>query len=109
MEIIETSIFSKQVNELLTAEDYREFQNALILNPASGPIIPGGGGLRKIRWRKEGSGKRGAVRIIYYWQVSEDIILMLYGYTKNRQENLSKDQLKRLKNYITSQYKDNKK
>jgi mRNA-degrading endonuclease RelE of RelBE toxin-antitoxin system len=66
MVIIETSIFTKQVQKLLSDDDYRELQYALVQRPDMGQIIVGSGGLRKIRWRTHGRGKRGGVRIIYY-------------------------------------------
>jgi len=77
MEIIETSIFSRQVQALLQEEDYRQLQSALVLRPDFGALIPGGGGLRKMRWAGQGHGKRGGVRVLYYWAVSQDRILML--------------------------------
>lgn len=58
------------------------------------------GGLRKIRWNIEGQGKRGSVRVIYYWLTKDEQIFMLYAYKKNAQENLSKDQLKMLKRIV---------
>jgi DNA-binding transcriptional regulator YiaG len=60
-------------------------------------LIPKGGGLRKIRWRAKGKGKTGGVRIIYFWWVSEDQVLMLDIYPKNKKEDLSGDELKELK------------
>jgi hypothetical protein len=65
MVIIETKIFTRQVSVLLTDEEYAALQTTLVLNPASGLLIIGSGGLRKIRWRARGRGKRGGTRIIY--------------------------------------------
>jgi len=59
MVFIETPIFTKLVKELLSDEEYRSLQEALLLRPETGDVIPGGGGLRKIRWRMSGKGKRG--------------------------------------------------
>ena len=58
--------FTKQVKELLPDEEYRKLQEALLMRPEAGNLIPGGGGLRKIRWRIRSKGKRGGLRIIYY-------------------------------------------
>jgi hypothetical protein len=66
MVIIETSIFTRQVQVLLDDDDYRSLQMTLVLRPEAGGLIPGGGGLRKIRWGAKGRGKRGGVRLIYY-------------------------------------------
>ncbi len=97
MEFIETSVFTKQVQDNLSDKDYSDFQEALILNPSAGDIIRGSGGLRKIRWNIASSGKRGGIRIIYYWQNKENLIFLLLLYRKNAQDNLSQKELKILK------------
>jgi len=102
--IVETSIFTRQVQALLSDEEYHQLQMALVLHPDMGPVIPGGGGLRKTRWALGGRGKRGGVRIIYYWAVVSDQILMLFMYAKNKQKNLSPTQLKILRKIIKEEY-----
>ena len=99
MIFIETSVFSRLVQTLLTDEEYRDLQNALIVQPDHGPVIPGGGGLRKMRWRYRGKGKRGGVRVIYYLATG-DRILMVYIYQKGKQDDLTPEQLKRLRRII---------
>jgi mRNA-degrading endonuclease RelE of RelBE toxin-antitoxin system len=100
MVFIETPIFTKLVKELLSDEEYRSLQEALLLRPEAGDVIPGGGGLRKIRWRMSGKGKRGGIRVIYYWDTPDDIIYMLTVYKKNAQENLTANQLKVLRQLV---------
>ncbi|HVO74577.1 MAG TPA: type II toxin-antitoxin system RelE/ParE family toxin [Ignavibacteriaceae bacterium] len=100
MKIIETSIFTKRINTLLTDEEYRKIQNELIVNPEKGKVIRGSGGLRKIRSGISGRGKSGGVRIIYYWIIKRDIILMLFVYPKNEQDNLTPSKLKILKSLV---------
>lgn len=100
MKIIETPVFTKKINDLLTNEEYRNLQNELILNPEKGKIIRGSGGLRKIRFGKTGHGKSGGVRVIYYWILPKDTILMLLVYPKNEQDNLSQSQLKLLRSLV---------
>ncbi len=97
MVIIETSIFTKLINDLMSDDDYREFQEALVNRPDMGDLIQSSGGLRKVRWKLEGRGKSGGVRIIYYWVSSDDQLRMLYVYPKGKQENLIQDQLAVLK------------
>ena len=97
MEFIETSVFTKQVQEHLSDAEYRKFQEALILNPSVGNIIKNSGGLRKIRWNVGDSGKRGGVRIIYYWQNDDNVIFLLLLYRKNAQSDLSPKELKILR------------
>ncbi len=87
----------------MSEEKYSELQEALILRPDIGDLIPGSGGLRKIRWGVEGRGKRGGVRVIYYWKVREDQIIFLLAYPKNVQDNLSTEQLKRLKTVMAEE------
>ena len=64
---IETPIFTKLTRDLLSDDYYRNLQRMLLLRPDAGDIIQGSGGLRKIRWNIPGHGKRGGLRIIYYW------------------------------------------
>ena len=104
MTIIETPIFTKQVVSTLSDEEYRLFQSALLEQPDAGKIIPGSGGLRKFRWSAGGRGKRGGVRVIYYWFTSKETILLLFMYPKNVQENLTAEQIKRLKGIIEVEY-----
>lgn len=104
MVIIETTIFTRQVGKLLTDEEYRQFQVDLISRPDKGSVIPRSGGLRKIRLGYRGKGKRGGVRMIYYWVVNRDRVLMLYMYPKNVQDNLSPSHLKALAKMVKDEY-----
>ena len=100
MVVVETRIFTSLISQLMDDEQYRELQLALVENPKLGDLIPGSGGLRKIRWKLPGQGKRGGARVIYYWAVSADQIRMLYVYAKNRQVDLTKEQLKQLRHIV---------
>jgi mRNA-degrading endonuclease RelE of RelBE toxin-antitoxin system len=104
MEIVETSIFTRQVQALLSDEEYRQLQTTLVYRPDLGPIIPGSGGLRKIRWAAKGHGKRRGIRVIYYWAISQERILMLLMYAKSEQDDLTPDQLKVLRRIIEEEY-----
>jgi mRNA-degrading endonuclease RelE of RelBE toxin-antitoxin system len=104
MVIVETSIFTRQVEALLDDEAYRRLQTVLVLRPEAGDLIPGGGGLRKIRWGFQERGKRGGIRVIYYWAVRQDSILMLLIYPKNVQDDISAAQLKVLRRIIEEEY-----
>src|SRR5574341_1544837 len=97
MIVVETSIFTKQVLELLTDEEYRELQLLLVSRPDLGKIIPGSGGLRKVRWRAKGQGKRGGVRVIYYWAVPADRLFMVHMYSKSKRDDLTPVQLRMLR------------
>ena len=89
----------------MNEEEYRELQNSLVKTPNAGNVIQGGGGIRKIRWKLQGRGKRGGARVIYYWETNENQIFMLYAYAKNERENLTKDQLSMLKKVVDTEFK----
>ena len=92
----ETKTFTKDISSLLSEENYFAFQDYLQENYRLGDVIPGGNGLRKIRWRTSDTGKRGGVRVIYYFASEKGYIYLLAVYGKNKQTDLEKDQLKKL-------------
>ena len=100
MVFIETNIFTRLITELMSDEEYQELQKVLIKSPDMGNLIKASGGLRKVRWKLQGKGKSGGVRVIYYWVVNDAQIRMLYAYTKGKQENLSIEQVRLLKKII---------
>lgn len=100
MIIIETSVFTRRIKELMDDDEYKELQEALVNRPEMGVIIQGTGGLRKVRWKLEGRGKSGGVRAIYYWMTEDEQIYMLYVYPKSEQEDLTSDQKTVLKTIV---------
>ena len=90
------------MTNLLTDDEYAKLQNDLCDEPEAGAIIKGGGGIRKIRWSFGGRGKRGGARIIYYWAVSREKIIMLDIYAKNEKEDLTRTELKNLGSLLRS-------
>jgi hypothetical protein len=105
MRFIEAPVFTRAIVELMDDDEYRAVQLALLLRPAMGPLIRHGAGLRKIRWAVKGTGKRGGCRIIYYWDESIETFYMLYAYRKNKQEDLTADQLKTLTRLVREEFK----
>ncbi len=95
--IIETPTFTRLVSKYLDDESYRLLQVSLALNPEKGKIIPGSGGIRKLRWGTEGRGKRGGLRVIYYLHVSQGKVLMLFIYSKSEVGDLTKEQIRILR------------
>lgn len=89
---------------MLDDDEYRRLQVALVLRPDIGDLIQGSGGLRKVRWKSKGRGKRGGVRAIYYWAVKKDRILMLTIYSKSEMDDLSAEQLKVLRKIVEEEY-----
>lgn len=67
MRFVETPVFTAALRRHLDDERYRQLQIALMLRPEQGPVIRGSGGLRKVRWTTPRGGKRGGLRVIYYW------------------------------------------
>lgn len=104
MIIVETQIFTRQVLLLLSDEEYRLLQSVLANRPDAGVIIPSSGGLRKMRWGMTGRGKRGGVRVIYYWAVKQERILMLLIYPKNVKDDMTQEQLKILRKIVKEEF-----
>jgi len=94
---IELLGFSKRRRDLLSDDEFKAFQELLIEAPETGAIITGTGGFRKIRWSRPGMGKRGGVRVIYYYVTDEGRIYLALVYPKNEQDELSQEQKKALK------------
>ena len=105
MRFVETPLFTEDVVDLMRDDDYRTLQLALLFRPEGGTLIRGSGGLRKVRWTAPGRGKRGGVRIIYYWAKAEEVIYMLLIYPKSRQEDLTPRQLKILRKLVQEEFK----
>ncbi|KAF2392194.1 type II toxin-antitoxin system RelE/ParE family toxin [Pseudomonas frederiksbergensis] len=100
MIFIETSVFTRRAKELLDDDAYVALQKVLVLNPSTGDLIEGTGGIRKVRVAANGHGKRGGARVIYYHFVSASQIAMLMIYPKNEQHDLTADDRKALKAVI---------
>jgi len=88
MEFIETSLFSRLIYNYLDEEEYLGLQVYLLHHPESGKVIPGSGGVRKIRWAAAGKGKSGGIRIIYYWKAMANEIWLLTVYSKSERETI---------------------
>ncbi len=106
MELIETSTFTRQITALLSDGDYGAFQSRLAANPGLGVLIKGGGGIRKIRVAVGSRGKRGGARVIYYWAVQKDLILLLYAYPKNMAADLTPKQVAQLAKVLKEEFRD---
>jgi len=100
MIFLETPLFSKRLKDYMDDREYSDFQSYLMQDPTAGDLIPGTGGLRKIRWGAKNKGKRGGMRIIYYWQTAKAHIYLLTLYAKNETQDLSADDKKALKQLV---------
>jgi hypothetical protein len=104
MELIETAIFTRQITALLSDEEYGRFQSLIAANPRLGPLIRGGAGIRKARVAVGARGKSGGARVIYYWAVREDVILLLYVYQKNEAADLTPTQVSQLAKVVKEEF-----
>ena len=100
MEFIETKIFTKDICQLIDDTEYKKVQEHLRKFPLAGPIIPGTEGIRKLRWAAKGHGKKGGMRLIYYYFIRQTQIYMLLAYPKNIKDDMSQKEQKYLKKLI---------
>jgi mRNA-degrading endonuclease RelE of RelBE toxin-antitoxin system len=96
----ESLAFSRKVYEVLSEDELIALEYRLVLSPDSGDVIPGAGGLRKIRVASGGKGKRGGSRVIYYWYVNPEKIQLCRIYEKSGQADLPKSELRKILNEL---------
>ena len=99
-EFIETPFFTKALEHYLDDDEYARLQEHLNKHPEAGALVPGSGGVRKLRWAVAGRGKRGGLRVIYYLRSVRGEIWMLTLYGKNVRENIPAHLLKQMKEAI---------
>lgn len=95
--------FERSASGLLDETDVMELEIALLSAPEAGALIPGGKGLRKLRRLLAGRGKSGGARVIYYHLSGDATIYLVFAYAKNRQSDLSKNQLATLAKFVAAQ------
>jgi mRNA-degrading endonuclease RelE of RelBE toxin-antitoxin system len=98
--IIETPVFAKQAEVLLDGDQRESFAAYVALNPFVGVVIPGSGGVRKLRWGTTGSGKRGGFRIIYFNRLDQGQIWLLTIFSKGQQSTISTRVLRQIRKAI---------
>jgi mRNA-degrading endonuclease RelE of RelBE toxin-antitoxin system len=97
---IETKLFTRLVQEYLGDDEYGQLQAYLIERPEAGAVIAGTGGVRKLRWRAFGRGKRGGYRVIYYVKAARGVIWMLTMYPKNVSDNIPAHVLRQIRKEV---------
>lgn len=100
--IVEMSPYIRAIDGLLSAEEQAKFKYYIGLNPMSGVLIPNTGGLRKIRWYGGGHGKKGGIRVIYYYYSENHPVFLLTAYAKNKQNDLTGFDKRTLRNVVDS-------
>ena len=102
--IIETPTFQRLWPLYWTEEERAEFAVWLSHNPQAGDVVQGSGGVRKVRWSREGSGKSGGVRVVYFNRLAHGEIILLFLYAKNELDSVAGEKLKGMKNAIEKAY-----
>lgn len=102
---IETPVFTRLRPDYLDDEGYRTLQKALLVNPTAGHVMPGTGGFRKLRWsdRRRGKGKRGGIRVIYYYLTADSQIWLFTIYDKDEVADLTPEEKRGLKRAIQAE------
>jgi hypothetical protein len=90
--VAETPLFLRQVEKIWSHDERDEFVDYIAGNPEAGDVIPETGGIRKVRWAREGAGKRGGARVIYFFYDTDRPLYLLMAYVKARKEDLSADE-----------------
>lgn len=98
--VVETQLFQKQWPLYWTEEERGEFAAYLSASPLAGDVIPESGGLRKVRWKRAGTGKSSGVRVIYFTRNEADEVVLLTLYAKAKTNNLSGPVLKEIRRAI---------
>jgi len=97
--VSETQIFQKYADEVWSQSERGEFINWIAANPYAGDVVPGSGGCRKVRWTRQGMGKRGGARVVYFNEI-EGRIWLLIVYANSKFDNLPAEFLAQLKSEV---------
>ena len=105
MEFLEAPAFTRYLSRYLTDDEYRELQNRLAAAPELGDVMPGTGGFRKLRWAdpKRGKGRRGGLRVIYYYFPGEQQTWLMTLYDKDEAPDLTPKEKQALKSAIETE------
>ena len=98
--VIETPGYAGKVKRILTDDEREAFAVFIAQNPKAGPVVPGSGGVRKVRWAQKGSGKSGGARVIYYNRLGNGEIWLLTLYAKSDRSTIPAHELKMIKEVI---------
>ena len=100
--VVETLVFQRQWPLYWLEDERGEFAAYIAEHPDSGDVVPQSGGIRKIRWRRAGTGKSGGVRVIYFTRTAEEEVVLLLIYAKSRTDNITGAKLKEIRRVIES-------
>ena len=100
--VVETPLFQKLWPHYWDEEERGEFAAYIAENSGAGVVVPESGGIRKVRWRRAGSGKSGGVRVIYFTRTAEEEVVRLTLYAKAKTDNLTGPKLKEIRRALES-------
>jgi RelE toxin of RelE / RelB toxin-antitoxin system len=100
--VVETPQFARQAGDLWTDAERQEFVDYIARNPETGDVIPDTGGVRKVRWRRRGMGKRGGVRVIYFYYNPTTPLFLLMVYAKAMRDDVTPDAKKAVAEFVAS-------
>ena len=100
--VVETFVFEKQWPLYWSEDERGEFAAYIADFPDAGDVVPQSGGIRKVRWRRAGTGKSGGVRIIYFTRTTEEEVVLLLIYAKSKTDNITAAKLKEIRRVIES-------
>jgi hypothetical protein len=98
--VAETPLFQRQARDVWDESEREDFVNFIARNPEAGDVIPDTGGVRKVRWARSGSGKRGGTRVIYFYHNADRPLYLLMVYAKAWQEDLSADEKRAVRKLV---------
>ena len=88
MRLVASTTYKRAIRKLLSVEERKSMEAAIAADPQGAPVIPGSGGIRKVRWARGGGGKRGGIRTIYFLYAETTTIYLLTAYAKAEQDDL---------------------
>lgn len=100
--VVETPLFQKQWPHYWSEEERGEFAAYIAEHPDAGVVVPNSGGIRKVRWRRAGTGKSAGVRIVYFARMIEEEVVLLLIYAKAKTDNITGSKLKEIRRVIES-------
>ena len=98
--VVSTDRFNADADDLLTADERANLEFSLALFPEAHPAIPGLNGVRKARWARADTGKRGGLRVVYFYAINAEVVLLLSIYSKNERKDLTSEQKKGINKFV---------
>jgi len=92
--VAETQLFARAAEKIWNEDERAELVDFVAHNPEAGDVIPGTGGVRKLRWARPGGGKRGGARVVYFYYRPDCPLYLLLTYAKAQATDLNADEKK---------------